>query len=614
MQKSITQIILEKYQADTNETSKKIGVEEADNLPNYETYFYEDLPNINVKGYPVGSDFVDSKGNVYTMIEHATLPNEIKNDCRLRYHYLPMTHEFYIGTTGSGKTTGCVEPQLRAIAYQKNKPNIFITDPKGELYNHNAEFLKEQGYEMFILNFKDLSRTDKWNPLLKIYESYMRLAKFKNYSSRVSGEPDETYNLRYYKKAIGATGFYQFDGYAFGTYDDYLKYETQHKDLIISETDSLIRQLVVMICPVTDKEDQTWELGAQSAIEGVLYAMLEEALYEEHSGFTKEMFTFKTMFEYFNVLRKYVLATADSNRPIDFKTLPFITGKKRAIEKLSVVYDNAPRTMRSYAGVLDTKLNDWRQGHIFSLTTGNTIDVRGLEKPFAIFVITRDYEKSDFQIAGLFIDSIYKDLIVQCEEAYSRGVREVRPTHFLLDEFGNIPKIENFDNKIATSRSRNIWMHLFLQSYEQLNSVYRDSQAEIIINNCNSQIFLGSQSYPTIERFSKECGETSTRRINELFKDTYDFVKSNVVKVTELNLIEPGCMYNKRIFTPVIYSHYIRSYYLGELGIYPKFSYDGLLTVAPNNYEGYSEDKYTFKNLMRNYDPNNSPKSDFSNR
>ena len=71
-------------------------------------------------------------------------------------------------------------------------------------------------------------------------------------------------------------------------------------------------------------------------------------------------------------------------------------------------------------------------------------------------------------------------------------------------------------------------------------------------------------------------------------------------------------MYNKRIFTPVIYSHYIRSYYLGELGIYPKFSYDGLLTVAPNNYEGYSEDKYTFKNLMRNYDPNNSPKSDFS--
>lgn len=611
MQKSITQLLLEKYQSDTTETSKKITLSEANELSNYETYFYDELPNTNVEGYPVGSDFIDDKGNIYTMLEHQTLPKNIKEKCRLRYHYLPMSHEFYIGTTGSGKTTGCVEPQLRAIAYQKNKPNIFITDPKGELFNHNAEFLKEQGYKIFILNFKDLSRTDKWNPLLKIYESYMRLKKFKNSAERVQGTPTEEYDLRYYKFLEGSTGFYKFDNYAFGSYDDYLKHETQHKDLIISETDSLIRQLVVMICPVTDKEDQTWELGAQQAIEGVIIAMLDEALNEERTGFTKEMFTFKTMFDYFNALRQYVVTTADSDHPVDFRNLPFISGKKRVIEKLSVVYANAPRTMRSYVGVMDSKLNDWRQGHIYSLTTGNTIDIRNLNDPFAIFVITRDYEKSDFQIAGLFIDAIYKDLIIECEEAYTKGVRDIRPTHFLLDEFGNIPKIENFDNKIATSRSRNIWMHLFLQSYEQLSLVYDKQQAEIIISNCNSQIFLGSQSYNSIQRFSQECGETSTRRISDIFSDTYDFVKSNVVKVTELNLIEPGCMFNKRLFTPVIYSHYIRSYYLGELDVYKSFNNDGLLKIAPNNYEGYSEDKYTYKNLT-SYNTRYSSKDDFS--
>ena len=611
MQKSITQILLDKYQSDITETSKKIKLEEASSLAQYETYFYDELPNVNVKGYPVGSDFIDNKGNIYTMVEHEALPIEIKRNCRLRYHYLPMTHEFYIGTTGSGKTTGCVEPQLRAIAYQKNKPNIFITDPKGELFNHNAQFLKDQGYKVFILNFKDLSRTDKWNPLLKIYESYMRLKHFKKSAERIPGEPDNNYNKRYYQKLEGSTGFYHFDGYAFGTYNDYLKYETQHKDLIISETDSLIRQLVVMICPITDKEDQTWELGSQQAIEGIIIAMLEDALDEEKTGFTKEMFTFKTLFDYLNALRQYVVTTADSNNPVDFRTLPFISGKNRVIEKLSVVYGNAPRTMRSYTGVIDSKINDWRQGHIFSLTTGNTIDIRNLNDPFAIFVITRDYEKSDFQIAGLFIDAIYKDLIIQCEEAYSKGIREVRPTHFLLDEFGNIPKIENFDNKIATSRSRNIWMHLFLQSYEQLGLVYEKQQAEIIISNCNSQIFLGSQSYNSIQRFSQECGETSTRRISDIFSDTYDFVKSNVVKVTELNLIEPGCMYNKRIFTPVIYSHYIRSYYLGDLNVYKNFNNNGLLEAAPNNYEGYSEEKFTYKNLTR-YSTYHNAKDDFS--
>ena len=613
MQKSITQILLEKYQSDTTETSRKIELKDAHELSNYETYYYDELPNINVKGYPVGSDFIDKDGNIYTMLEHQSLPSDIKKDCRLRYHFLPMTHEFYIGTTGSGKTTGCVEPQLRCIAYQKNKPNIFVTDPKGELFNHNALFLKEQGYKIFILNFKDLSRTDKWNPLLKIYESYMRLKKFHSSPLRITEDELANYDLRYYKPMPGYST-YAFDGYAFGKYDDYMKYETQHKDLITSETDSLIRQLVVMICPVTDKEDQTWELGAQQAIEGILIAMLEDALNEVHTGFTQDMFTFKTLFDYFNTLRHYVVSTADTNNPIDFKSLPFISGKKRVIEKLSVVYGNAPRTMRSYVGVLDSKLNDWRQGHIYSLTTGNTIDIRNLNDPFAVFVITRDYEKSDFQIAGLFIDSIYKDLIMQCEEAYTKGVRDIRPTHFLLDEFGNIPKIENFDNKISTSRSRNIWMHLFLQSYEQLSSVYEKHQAEIIISNCNSQIFLGSQSYNSIQRFSQECGETSTRRISDLFSDTYDFIKSNVVKVTELNLIEAGSMYNKRLFTPVIHSHYIRSYYLGELNIYSNFNNNGLLKVAPNNYEGYSEDKYTYNRLTNSPYSNSSSKDDFTSR
>ena len=131
--KSITNILLEKYQKNLYETSKKITLDETNTLHGYESYFYEDLPKTNVKGYPVGSDFF-YEGNSYSMLEHEKLPKEIQEKCKLRYHYLPLCHEFYLGTTGSGKTTGCVEPQLRAIAYQKNKPNIFITDPKGEIY------------------------------------------------------------------------------------------------------------------------------------------------------------------------------------------------------------------------------------------------------------------------------------------------------------------------------------------------------------------------------------------------------------------------------------------------------------------------------------------------
>ena len=74
--------------------------------------------------------------------------------------------------------------------------------------------------------------------------------------------------------------------------------------------------------------------------------------------------------------------------------------------------------------------------------------------------------------------------------------------HFLLDEFANIPKIPDFDNKIATARSRDIWFHLFIQAYDQLELIYGPQTANIIIDNCNQQAFLGSQSIATKERFA----------------------------------------------------------------------------------------------------------------
>ena len=49
--------------------------------------------------------------------------------------------------------------------------------------------------------------------------------------------------------------------------------------------------------------------------------------------------------------------------------------------------------------------------------------------------------------------------------------------------------------------------------------------------------------------------------------------------MTDLNLIEPGCLFNKRIFTPVIESQYIRSYYLAQTGDYKDFTNDGLIKI-----------------------------------
>ncbi|MBR2432842.1 MAG: hypothetical protein IKB23_07995, partial [Clostridia bacterium] len=108
-----------------------------------EKVFYDELPQREMSGFPVSSDYVTPDGRSISQQMLSTLSPQQQKQCRLRYYYMPKYHELYVGGTGSGKTSGCVEPQLRAISSQKNKPNLFITDPKGELYDRNAEHLQD---------------------------------------------------------------------------------------------------------------------------------------------------------------------------------------------------------------------------------------------------------------------------------------------------------------------------------------------------------------------------------------------------------------------------------------------------------------------------------------
>ena len=84
-------------------------------------------------------------------------------------------------------------------------------------------------------------------------------------------------------------------------------------------------------------------------------------------------------------------------------------------------------------------------------------------------------------------------------------------TYFILDEFANIGQIPDFDKKISTSRSRGISFSVILQNLDQLEAVYEKSY-ETIMCNCDTHVFLGSNSFKTVEYFSKQLGETTIAR------------------------------------------------------------------------------------------------------
>lgn len=593
MQQSIIDKIRTEYINQYLENSTKIDYSELTPEQGITKVLYKDLPKTVIDGYPIASDFVLPNGKNVTVEDYENLTEEEKKQCELRFYFLPKNHEIYIGSTGCGKTTGCIEPQLRAISTQKNKPSLFVTDPKGELFDHNAEHLKKQGYKIFVLNFKDLIHSDRWNPLLELYDKQIEwLNVGKNYTATMPNEFENDPTIKRigtdkeFKKARSA---YLYKNMLFPSQKalyDYFQYE---KDCIEASIDSLVNQFANMMIIAQSSVDKSWEYGAQDLLKGLIQCMLDDAV-DPKSGFTRDNMNLKTLHEYYNAIKIPITSSSASLRSMNLMR----NKSEKAKRLMSTALDNAPNTMRSYCGVFDAAIKDWFQGHIFSLTTGHTIDLDDTDdKPFAIFLITRDYEKSDFLIASMFVDWVYRQILERVEKkSYNRAL------HFLLDEFGNIPKIKDFENKVSTSRSRNIWFHIVLQSYSQLTNNYGEHVSSIILDNC-SQIFLGSTNIQTKEIFSKACGKRTIPSLQSRLSPLDNSVTEvPLIPVSGLNLIKPGQIYTLRDRMPVILSQFVRSYILAEQGTFAdRLKANGLETCTPLHVESFSSDKYFYTKL-----------------
>lgn len=601
---SITDKIISEYVDQYLESSKKIDYTELTEKNGIKTVLFKDLPHTEINGYPFASDFVSPDGTAYSMDTFEKLSPKEQAECQLRYYYLPYSHELYVGTTGSGKTTGCVEPQLRAISSQKNKPNLFLTDPKGELFDRNAKHLKDNGYQLMVLNFKDLMRSDRWNPLLELYDLNVKLANVGKDSEIKIPPVMEGYELMGPPELFNSKYYIAYDGKAFPNQQIFDQYCIFERDCLNAQTDSLINQLANMLIVVQSSTDKTWEYGAQCLLKGLLLCMLEEAS-DPESGFTRDMMNFNTLRRYYSILRSDCVDD-DNNHGTNISNHYLLKNKSETtIAPMKIALGNAPNTSRSYCGVFDGAMKDWFQAHIFALTTGNTINLDNDDKPFAIFLITRDYEKSDFKIAGLFIDWVYKCMLEKAENNKSS-----RALHFLLDEFGNIPQIKDFENKISTSRSRNIWFHLVIQSYKQIDIVYGEQRCIVIRNNCNAQIFLGAQDVASKKIFADECGKHNVPTLkSKLYKEDVTLAEVPLLPVSNLDLIRPGQIYTKRLYMPLITSQFIRSYVCAKQGTFRDFTdANGLINCTPFIIDPFSGEKYTFKKL---YEKPELPIDDF---
>jgi len=167
------------------------------------------------------------------------------------------------------------------------------------------------------------------------------------------------------------------------------------------------------------------------------------------------------------------------------------------------------RTYSSILSSLQSKLGKFDSKDIAELTSTNTIDFEEIgRKKTAVFVISSDTHAAYDFLLTIFFSQMIQRLY---DFADISGGALPQPTYFILDEFANIGRIPDFDKKISTSRSRKISFSVILQNLDQLEAVYEKSH-ETIIGNCDTTLFLGSNSQKTVEYFSKELGEKTINR------------------------------------------------------------------------------------------------------
>ena len=330
--------------------------------------------------------------------------------------------------SGSGKSASYVIPN----AYQLLGSYVF-TDPKGELYDKTAGFLKHKGYDVKVLNLVNPQKSDGYNPLMHI-SSEIDVDVIAN--TIVKGQKTEGSNADPY-------------------WDDM--------------AEMLLKALIYYLLATRPEEEQNLASCAE----------LVRAVNSDGGG---------------NLLTELM------------NQLPYDHPARMNYKSIEIAPE---KTYGSILSTLQSKLGKFDSKEIAELTSTNTINFEDIgSKKTVVYVISSDTHTAYDFLLTIFFSQMIQHLY---DFADKQGGALPQPTYFILDEFANIGKIPDFDKKISTSRSRKISFSVILQNLDQLEAVYEKSH-ETIIGNCDTTVFLGSNSQKTVEYFSKELGEKTIER------------------------------------------------------------------------------------------------------
>lgn len=431
----------------------------------------------------------------------------VQNSLRNGKYNISMKDEFHamiIGATASGKTWLTLVPTIRILAHSGEKPDMVVSDPKGELYQKTSNIAREEGYRVYKYDLRDPFSSSRWNPMQHAYDVYHEGLELKNKVKKcTNGVSPSKSGFKEIPGEKYGNEWYGFNGVAYPDLEQLKTAVASTQEVYKDRAYSELKEIASTLVPRSQANDPTWEEGAQGFLYGVMLAMLEDSENPE-LGMTREKFNF------YNLYRICMYKDLDPDNPFETLKKYLLQGRdevKSEVPQLtSNVVNTAPNTAKSYFSVLTGKINFMQDVGISYMTSDSDIDFGTFtDRPTIFYICIPDDKEDRYTLANLCISQLYKRLVDKTNTLASKKLP--RHVYFLLDEFGNMPPIPKFDSMITVSRSRNIIYELLIQSYTQLESKYGKEAAETIKGNCNIQIFIGTDDQNTREDFSKRCGE-----------------------------------------------------------------------------------------------------------
>ena len=324
--------------------------------------------------------------------------------------------------------------------------SMVISDPKGELYQYTNEYLKSLGYDVICLDYKNPNKSTRYNLLQPIID------------------------------AVNNNDMEKAEMYAWDI-----------TNILVGDNVS---------------NESIWENGEKSVIcVAILSVVINNLLDYKKSDPSYQNLT--NVYWFIAEMNKKI----GDKYPIDLfiEQLP----KDHPARALLSISEVAPsRTKGSFFTSALTTLRLFTSKSVYNITSTSDFNIEDIgRKKQALFFILPDEKTTYYQVASLVVSQLYELLVRQAD---ARGGRLKNRVNFILDEFGNFVKINDFTNKLTVAGGRGMRFNLFLQSFEQLDMKYGKEESHIIKSNCQNWVYLQADDDETLQSICNKLGKYTT--------------------------------------------------------------------------------------------------------